>query len=447
MKRNQFGNIRKLASGRYQVRYTHPPKSKNKLTAKGIDGRSLTFSSEREARIYLVHLESDLDKGINPYAKAEVKSCTLLDVINAYLDPSSGLRLLAEPLRESTLRNYRSYRDRLIDREIAGINLARMQVREITRSDVMRWHIELRNSCKDSQVEIKDRCHPARRWGRSVGLSESIFGRISPKLINAWVAAGAPEIKRYRTNKGGIDQVAKAYTFLRSVLNAALEDGKIKENPCRIKGAGTSRHDERVTASSEQIAALADEVPARYRAAVLLALFTSARRSELFGLQRKHINALQNTITIEHQLSDYSSDEKMFAPTKTPRKTPTVPIPKVLMDVMQNHLDQFTESHPDALVFTTRNGFPIYKGRMSWWVTAKRRLNLDHLHFHDLRHTGQTMAADNGASEKDLMRRAGQSSNEAMRIYLHGNPKRDRVLADSLTDEVATVISLMASND
>jgi integrase len=445
MKRNQFGNIRKLPSGRFQARYTDPITGK-RLTAKGIDGASLTFSSERDARIYLVNLESDLHRGVNPYAKPEIKSCTLIDRINAYLDPSSGARLNGSPLRESTLRNYRTYRDRFIDREIAGINLARMQIREITRADVMRWHIALKDSCKDSQVEIKDRCHPARRWARSQGLSKSIHGRISPELISAWVAAGAPEIKRYRTNKGGIDQVAKAYTFLRAVLNVALEDQLIKENPCRIKGAGASHYDERLTASPEQVAALADEVPARYKAAVLLALFTSARRSELFGLQRKHINALQNTITIEHQLSDYASDSSMFAPTKTPRKTPTVPIPKVLMDVIQNHLDQFTASDPDALVFTTSNGYPLYKGRMSWWVTAKRRLNLDHLHFHDLRHTGQTMAMENGATAQDLKRRAGQSSDNAMRIYLHGNPKRDRALADSLTDDVATVISMMASN-
>lgn len=445
MKRNQFGNIRKLASGRYQVRYVDPFTGKRR-TAQATDGSSLTFSSEKYARIYLVNLESDLHRGLNPYAKAEIKSCTLIDLINDYLDPTSGFRLNGAPLRASTLRNYQSYRDRFIDREIAGINLARMQIGEITRIDVMRWHIALKDSCKDSQVEIKDRAHPARRWARSQGLSQSIHGRISPELISTWIAAGAPEIKRYRKAKGGSDQVAKAYTFLRAVLNAALENGMISQNPCRIKGAGQSRHDERLTASPEQVAALADEVPERYKAAVLLALFTSARRSELFGLQRKHINALQNTITIEHQLGDYASDRSMFTATKTPRKTPTVPIPKVLMDVIQNHLNQFTKSDPDALVFTTSNGYPLYKGRMSWWVTAKRRLNLDHLHFHDLRHTGQTMAMEKGASAQDLKRRAGQSSDNAMRIYLHGNPKRDRALADSLTDDVATVISMMASN-
>ena len=445
MKRNQFGNIRKLKSGRYQVRYTDPM-SGQRLTAKGIDGRSLTFSIEKDARIYLINLESSLHLGVNPYAKPRIESCTLMDRINAYLDPSSGARLNGSPLRESTLRNYRAYRDRFIDREVAGINLARMQIRDITRADVMKWHIALKESCQDSQVEVKVKAHPARRWAASQGLSESIFGRISPTLISAWVAAGAPEIKRYRTHQGGIDQVAKAYTFMRSVLNVALEDGIIKENPCRIKGAGAAHYAERIPATPEQIAALADLVPERYRAAVLLTPFTSARRSEVFGLQRKHINALQNTITIEHQLSNFASDPSMFAPTKTPRKTPIVPIPKVLMDVLQDHMARFTGSDPDALVFTTKNGRPIYKGRLSWWATARRKLNLDELHFHDLRHTGQTLAMEKGATAQDLKRRAGQSSDNAMKIYLHGNSKRDRMLADSLGDDVQNVISMMASH-
>ena len=32
--------------------------------------------------------------------------------------------------------------------------------------------------------------------------------------------------------------VAKAYRLLHSIMNTAVEDGKIRRNPCRIKGAG-----------------------------------------------------------------------------------------------------------------------------------------------------------------------------------------------------------------
>ena len=55
MKRNQFGNIRKLASGRYQVRNIDQVTGQ-RLTAKGIDGASLTFASEKDARNLLAYL-------------------------------------------------------------------------------------------------------------------------------------------------------------------------------------------------------------------------------------------------------------------------------------------------------------------------------------------------------------------------------------------------------
>jgi hypothetical protein len=32
---------------------------------------------------------------------------------------------------------------------------------------------------------------------------------------------------------------AKAYRFLRAVMNTAVDDGLIKRTPCRIKGAGS----------------------------------------------------------------------------------------------------------------------------------------------------------------------------------------------------------------
>jgi integrase len=41
------------------------------------------------------------------------------------------------------------------------------------------------------------------------------------------------------------------------------------------------------------------------------------------------------------------------------------------------------------------------------------------LHFHDLRHTGSTWAAETGATLRDLMERMGHSSSRAALIYLH----------------------------
>ena len=58
---------------------------------------------------------------------------------------------------------------------------------------------------------------------------------------------------------------AKAYRFLRAVMNTAVDDGLIKRNPCRIKGAGTEDSPERPVLTVTQVYAVADAVGLRYR--------------------------------------------------------------------------------------------------------------------------------------------------------------------------------------
>jgi hypothetical protein len=72
-----------------------------------------------------------------------------------------------------------------------------------------------------------------------------MHGRIDPQLIKSWIDAGAPMIKNYKEIGSGAVQLAQAYRFLRAIFNVAIDDGIMKENPCRIKGAGTPRHAER----------------------------------------------------------------------------------------------------------------------------------------------------------------------------------------------------------
>ena len=436
---SKFGSIRKLSSGRFQVRYRDPKSGKDK-TARTLDDRALTFASIKDAEIYLLHLKSDTLRGLSPYSKAKVKSYTLRAAVEQYLDPDSGSRLNSKPLRSSTLSGYRSLADGYIYRDLNNFCLADKEITKITRQEIRFWFSQIQVQCVSVKREVKTRAHPARTWARSQGLVKSINGRISPEIIEAWKQAGAPIIKKYRDEPSGSVQLAAAYRLLKAVFNVALEDEIIESNPCRIKGAGSANHPERVIATNEQIAALIHEVPERYKASVLMAAITSIRASELFGLQRKHINPLKLEITIEHQLTGYSADLEMFVPTKTDAGNRTVPIPAGLMESIQIHMDKFTNPNPDALIFTTSNGKPLYKGRRSWFVTAKRRLDLDHLHFHDLRHTGQTLAMEKGATVKDLQRRAGQASEQAAQIYVHGHIKRDRIVADSLESDVQDVI-------
>ncbi len=67
------------------------------------------------------------------------------------------------------------------------------------------------------------------------------------------------------------------------------------------------------------------------------------------------------------------------------------------------------------------------------WAQALAKAGLsDDLHLRDLRHTGNTLAAEAGASLGELMNRMGHSSTRAARIYLHTREEREQQLAATL---------------
>src|SRR5207249_6644219 len=95
----------------------------------------------------------------------------------------------------------------------------------------------------------------------------------------------------------------------------------------------------------------------------------------------------------------------------------------------------WTAGTPDALLFTETDGEPLTRRVLNLrWAEAKRVTRLPHLHFHDLRHTGNTLAAAAGASTKKLMARMGHSSSRAALIYQHATRDRDVVIAKAIGD-------------
>jgi integrase len=54
------------------------------------------------------------------------------------------------------------------------------------------------------------------------------------------------------------------------------------------------------------------------------------------------------------------------------------------------------------------------------------------LHFHDLRHAGNTYTANAGANLRELMERMGHSTARAAMIYLNSTDERQRALTDAV---------------
>lgn len=73
---------------------------------------------------------------------------------------------------------------------------------------------------------------------------------------------------------------------------------------------------------------------------------------------------------------------------------------------------------------------------MSVWPYAVRSIGAEGLHFHDLRHTGNTFPASSGARLRDLMARMGHDSERAAMIYQHEARGADQAITSAIDSHV-----------
>lgn len=231
----------------------------------------------------------------------------------------------------------------------------------------------------------------------------------------------------------GPTTAAKCYRLLRTILNTAVEDELIVKNPCVIKGAATERSPERPIATIAQVDALADAIDPRWRSLVLLATYGSLRWGELTALTRKRIDLEAGTVDVVEQALELSGGTRVLGPPKTDAGRRTVTLPAFAVEELADHMRRYVGLEPDAVVFTGPKGAPLRRGNWNGkWNAARIAAGCTSLHFHDLRHTGNTLAAATGASTKELMARIGHSSSRAALLYQHATRERDGAIAAGL---------------
>ncbi|WP_433889338.1 tyrosine-type recombinase/integrase [Streptomyces sp. CA-111067] len=257
------------------------------------------------------------------------------------------------------------------------------------------------------------------------------FGRlmladITPAAVRSWRSA--------RLDAGtGAPTVAKAYALMRTIMGTAVEDDLIRRNPCRIKNGGTVHTPERPTATIPEVFALADAVQPRYRALVLLAAFCGLRWGELVGLHRQDIDLDGGLIRVRRAVSELNDGRRVVKAPKSEAGKRTVAVPASLVPVLGTHLELYAERGAQGRVFVGPKGATPRRNHFNrLWHRACAGARIKGLHFHDLRHTGNTLASRTDASTRELMIRLGHGSSRAALIYQHGSQEREREIADGI---------------
>ncbi|WP_254850135.1 site-specific integrase [Pseudonocardia sp. Ae263_Ps1] len=259
------------------------------------------------------------------------------------------------------------------------------------------------------------------------------LAELSPAVIRTWrttlLSAGRSE-----------DRTAKAYRLVRAICTTAVDDGRITRNPCRIKGAGEHRTPERPTATITQVFDLADAMPPRFHALILSAAFTGLRWGELAGLRRCDLDLDTATLHVRRRLAQLSRGGLRPGPPKSTAGIRTIALPSFLVATLDNHIAAYSGPPPDGLIFCGQRGGMLRRGnfgRATNWPTTIIKTGLPAgFHFHDLRHTGNHLAATAGASTRELMHRMGHGTMRAALIYQHATTERDRRIAT----QIATLV-------
>ncbi|CAL8969573.1 Tyrosine recombinase XerC [Tessaracoccus sp. O5.2] len=413
--RSDLGSIEQLPSGRYRAYYRY-------------EGRKFTgphtFDSHAAAVAWLSTERSERARGT--WKDPELGRVKLRDWATTWLNSRVNLA-------DSTRRNHLHSLNRWVLPYLGDRDLG-----DLTAPMVRQWFTTVSADAHAAATQPRPsghttHGHPARQWAREHGYDVKPTGRLPRHVLAAWQAATQrpTETSAPGTNatRPGAVAACNAYRTLRACLNAAVRDGLMDSSPCKVEGAGQVKHPERIPATPDEVAALVELMPADLAAAVWVAAWSGLRYGELFALARKHVDLSRGTLTVHRTLTR----ARTFGAPKTASSVRTVWLPDFVTQALSRHMDQHTGPGPDALIFAAATGAPARQAHVNkHFRRAARAIGRDDLHWHDLRHTGATLAYTAGGTVRDVQRRLGHSTARAAMIYAHALDDGDRLLAERL---------------
>ncbi len=305
------------------------------------------------------------------------------------------------------------------------------------RLDPRRGEVRLRDYAND-WFEQRRRADGRQLAPRTKELYRSMLDRfILPGLGGRQLTALNTEaVRRWHSElaeRSGAMQAAKSYRLLRVILNTAVEDDRLVVNPCKIRGAGVEHSPERPFIDAEIVLRLADAIEERYCALVLLAGFGGLRLGELLGLRRRDIDPGRSRVRVEQQTVELRGGKRITTAPKTDAGRRVVNLPAAVTAALVGHLDRFVLPGPDAPVFTGPLSEGLRRATLyKAWHEACTAAGQTTIHLHDLRHAAGTLAAQQGASLRELMARLGHASPAAAHRYQHAAQRRDALIAVAL---------------
>ncbi|SRR5689334_165033 len=265
-------------------------------------------------------------------------------------------------------------------------------------------------------------------------LGDEILRAVTPAKVRAWWVGLGKDTPTSNTH---------SYQLLKAIYNTAVEDKAATENPCQIKSAGKPPKPRDVKPlTPAELVKVAEKVPERYRVAVPVAAWCGLRFGELIELRRKDIHTegerivlkIRRAATVVHNKGAPVHNTLVVGQPKTDAGVRDVTVPPHVAEMLRDHLARYTGSGPEAFVFTTTRGRRLSQTAFTKSVkNGFASVGKPDMRIHDLRHVGATLAAQAGATTKELMARLGHTTPSMAMRYQIAAQERDAKIAEAMS--------------
>lgn len=376
--RRSFGRLRQFRSGRWKASYTGP------------DGRLYehpeTFAAKIDAEGWLTDRRREIDRELwSPPASEDRKKTAAVQkraatmTFQEYATNWLATRTVkGRALRPRTLEHYEQM---LL--EYINPTFGKMALRDITMESVDQWYAD--------------------------------------------TLQGKPTMRSH------------AYSLLRTILETArTRDRLIDSNPCLVRGGGSvSRKIKPRPATLAELATIESKMPESHRLMVPLSAWLALRFGECVELRRQDID-LKNNVVMVRRAAVRTTAGWVVGDPKSDAGARDVAIPPHLIPQIKAHLKRIGPGK-DAMLFAAEGGGHLQPSTLyRWFYKGRTAAHRDDLRWHDLRHTGATLAAGTGATLAELMGRLGHSTPQAAMRYQHAAQGRDQLIAAALSEMVTS---------
>lgn len=295
------------------------------------------------------------------------------------------------------------------------------------------------NTIKMHESNLKSRLIP--KFGKMY------LDEITVKMISDFVYDLSEDGSRLDGKKGPLSKgtIKMVVQVIKSIFQYAVEIEEIRRDPSqniKVKLNGNKTNVPYSSSEVEKLLIALQSEPFIWRVYIEMALNTGARRGELTGLEWKHVNWEEKTLSIEQTLSFSKNGQLVITEPKSKSGIRIIPLNDDILSTLKAYRDeqvrtQYTKNWLGGdyrFIFCHQDGRGFHQDRPTvWFKKFLLRHNLRPIRLHDLRHSVATALIQKNIPVKYVSAILGHSTTAITQdVYSHILKESHSMIAEEL---------------